>query len=232
VIHTYENPGKFIAHLRVHGSKGKTTDYTGQCTIEITVNTPPASFTKHKTALNMTQAIDATTKPAHAGDQIRYTLTTTNTGSIAEKYAVSEHIEDVLEYAAVTDAGGGQVRDGTIAWTAADLPKGKSLIKTFTVTIKDPIPPTNVGTSDPDSFDLKLDNVYGDVVQVQLQPPLAKQVEAATTQLPDTGTPAGTIIILAVSGLVLFFYFRNRQLITEIKLLRGDIQGDLQGGQS
>lgn len=227
VIHTYENPGKFIAHLRVHGSKGKTTENTDQCSATITVNVPPAEYTKHKTAYNVTQAVDATTQDAHGGDVIKYTLTTKNVGHTNEKYAVVEHIDDILEYADVTDADGGSVNthDGVITWDAAPLAKGKSLVKTFTVTVKNPIPPTNVGISNHGSFDLKMDNVYGDAVRINLTPPLAKQVEAATTSLPDTGAPVGTIIILVVSGLTLFFYFRNRQLITEIKLLRGDLQG-------
>jgi PKD repeat protein len=227
VVHTYENPGTFIAHLRVHGSKGKSTENTPQCSATITVNTPPTAYTKHKTAFNVTQAVDATTKDAHGGDVIRYTLTTANVGHADEKYAVVEHIDDILEYADVTDAGGGEVdtHNGVITWAAAPLGKGKSLVKTFTVTVKNPIPTTNVGISNPGSYDLKMDNVYGDAVRVNLQPPLAKQVEAASTSLPDTGTPTATIVVLIVSGLTLYFFLRNRQLITEIKLLRGDLQG-------
>jgi PKD repeat protein len=224
-VHVYESPGQFTAHLRLHGSKGKSTVDEDDCSFTVTATAPPAAFSKHKSALNITQAVDATTKPAHADDQIRYTLTTKNVGRIGANYAVSEHIEDVLEYADVTDLGGGKVSNGTIFWPGAALGIGQTLVKSFTVTIKNPIPPTNVGVSDKNSFDLKLDNIYGNAVQIALQPPLAKQVEAATTSLPDTGTPLGTFIVLIVSAIILYFYFRNRQLISEIKLLRGDYQG-------
>jgi LPXTG-motif cell wall-anchored protein len=108
-----------------------------------------------------------------------------------------------------------------LAWPATPVKPGESFIKAFTIRVKDPLPTTPVGLSDKFSYDLRMDNIYGNNVRIQLEAPLAKQVEGASTQLPDTGAATSTIIILAVSALTLFFYFRNRQLMTEIKLLRG-----------
>ena len=225
VVHTYQNPGKFIAHLQIHGKSGKTTAVSASCSFTVDVLPVPAAFTKHKTAVNLTQNIDATTKPAQPGDQIRYTLTTKNIGGAASNYVVTEHLDDVLEYASVSDPAGGRLQDGVMSWPATIIKPGETLTKTFTVTIKNPIPATPVGVSDKFSYDLHLDNVYGDAIRISLQPPLAKQVEAASTSLPDTGSGTATIIVLIVSALTLFFYFRNRQLIAEVKLLRGEFQG-------
>ncbi|HEY2003599.1 MAG TPA: PKD domain-containing protein [Candidatus Saccharimonadia bacterium] len=225
MVHVYQNPGKFIAHLQVHGKSGKTTAVSTACSYTVTVNAIPAAFTKHKTAINLTQNIDATTKPAQPGDQIRYTLTTKNTGGESANYVVTEHLEDVLEYATVSNPAGGHLSDGVMIWPATVIKPGDSLVKTFVVTIKDPIPDTPVGVSDKYSYDLQLDNVYGDAIHISLEKPLAKQVEAASTNLPDTGSGTATFIVLSVSALTLYFYFRNRQLATEIKLLRGEFQG-------
>jgi len=225
VEHTYQNPGKFTAHLQVHGNSGKTTAVSTACSYTVTVNAVPAAFTKHKTAVNLTQNIDATTKPAQPGDQIRYTLTTKNIGGEQANYVVTEHLEDVLEYATVSDPAGGHLSDGVMIWPTTIIKPGDTLVKTFTVTIKNPIPDTPVGVSDKYSYDLRLDNVYGDAIRISLEKPLAKQVEAASTNLPDTGSGTSSLIVLVVSALTLYFYFRNRQLATEVRLLRGEFQG-------
>jgi hypothetical protein len=197
------------------------------CSLTVTATPPPAAYTKAKSAVNLTQNRDATTALAQPGDKIRYQLTTRNTGGAAGSYAVVEHLEDVMEYATLTDSGGATFDSGVLTWPSEKLAGGAALVKTFTVTIKDPIPTTPVGLSDKFSYDLKLDNVYGTQITVEVAPPLAKQVEGAATQLPETGPATSTIVVLIVALLALYFYFRNRQLMTEIKMLRGSYQGGL-----
>jgi hypothetical protein len=225
VIHVYQNPGKFIVHLRVKGSLGKTTDNSEACSFTVNVLAPPATYTRTKSAQNLTQNLDATTRPAHAGDEIRYSLTTKNIGGTTDGYTVVEHVEDILEYADITDLGGATIKDGVMTWPETPIAPGKAILKTFTVKVKNPIPATPVGRSDKFSYDLRMDNIYGNEVHINLEVPLAKQVEGASTNLPDTGAPTATLIVLAVSALTLFFYFRNRQLMAEIRLLRGHYQG-------
>jgi hypothetical protein len=107
------------------------------------------------------------------------------------------------------------------------LGSGATMTRSFTVKVKNPVPPTPIGLSDKSSYDLRMDNIYGNAIQVAIAPPVAKQVEAAATSLPATGAPVATLIVLTVSGLTLFFYFRNRQLLKEVKLLRNEYQGGL-----
>jgi hypothetical protein len=184
---------------------------------------------KKKTALNLTKNVEATKQPAAAGDEIRYLLSTRNVGGQGTNYVVTEHITDLLEYATVIDDGGAKVDkdNGVMVWPAKALGPGQTIVHSFTIKIKSPIPPTPIGLSDKYSYDLRLDNIYGTAVTVAIEPPVAKQVEAAATALPATGGPIATLIVLVVSGFTLFFYFRNRQLAAEIKLLRGDYQGGL-----
>jgi hypothetical protein len=229
VIHVYQNPGKFIVHLQIRGKSGKVTEKNPHCRVEVTVDPKPAAYIKKKSALNLTQNIVATEKPAEAGDEIRYLLSTKNVGGVGTNYVVTEHITDLLEYATVIDDGGAKVdKDkGVMLFPSKSLGPGQTIVHTFTIKIKNPVPPTPIGLSDRYSYDLRLDNVYGTAVTVAIEPPVAKQVEAAAAALPATGGPVATLIVLVVSGLTLFFYFRNRQLAAEIKLLRGDYQGGL-----
>ncbi len=225
--HTYTQAGNFTATVRVKGSAGKTTAVIPACSVTVSSASVPPAFTKAKSALNLTSNIDATTKPAAAGDLIKYHLTTKNIGGTAGAYVVVEHVEDILEYADIVDSSGGAVSDGAITWPSQTIQPGTVLAINFTVKIKNPIPSTPVGSSDKNSFDLRIDNVYGNAVQINLTPPISKQVESAATSLPATGAPLSTMIVLLVCAFSLFFYFRNRQLLAEVKLLRGEYQGGL-----
>jgi PKD repeat protein len=227
VTHSYQTPGNFTATLIVKGSAGTLSPAIPACSVTIVSTTPPPSFSKAKSALNMTQNIDATTKPAQGGDIIKYHLTTKNLGSKAGEYTVVEHIEDILEYAKVTDYSGSTRTNGVLTWPLQTIQPGATLITTFTVQIKNPIPLTSVGTSDKNSYDLRLDNIYGNAVEITLAPPIPKQIETAAASLPATGAPTATFIVLIVSALSLFFYFRNRQLLAEVKVLRGEYQGGI-----
>jgi hypothetical protein len=225
INHTYSSVGKFVATLRVKGSLGSYSTTPAACTYTVTITPPPAAFLLGKSALNLTQNIDATTKPANASDQIKYILTTKNTGGVPSSYIVVEHLEDVLQYADVTNAGNGILSNGVMTWPASTIAPGATLTESFVVTVKNPIPATPVGVSDKYSYDLRMDNVYGNAVSIAVSPPAPKQIEAAAASLPDTGATTSSLIVLVVCALSLFFYLRNRQLIAEIKMLRGDFQG-------
>jgi len=166
---------------------------------------------------------------AQPGDVIEYTLTTTNTGKGAAKdYVVTENIQDILEYADVINPQGGILFNGELTWPKTTIAAGKEFITIFQVRVKNPLPTRPASISDPESYDLKMDNVYGNLVSVNLAAPVEKQIEVASAELPHTGPGTNTlIVILAVAGIA-YFYFRNRQLVTEIGMLRGDHHG--QGG--
>jgi hypothetical protein len=227
VSHTYSKIGTWTAMLKVVSSTGAVSTTPAACTYKVTVLPLPPTYVLTKSALNLTQNIDATTKPANGGDVIRYILGTKNVGASAGSYTVVEHLESVLEYANVTDAGGGTLSNGVMTWPATVIEPGATLSESFTVTVKNPVPSTAVGESDKFAYDLRMDNVYGNAVSINIAPPPPKVIEAASENLPDTGSSTSTLIVLVVCCLTLYFYFRNRQLASEIKLLRGDFEGGL-----
>lgn len=225
--YTYDTPGVYTASLLLTSSTGSSTKPTSACEFIVTVTPMPAAFLKHKTAWNVTQNVDATTTKANGGDVIRYALVTKNVGGTVADYTVTEQLDYVLQYSNITDPGGGTLTGNTLTYPSTEIDPGKSITKTFEVQVKDPIPATPIGQSDPSSFNLVMDNVYGNTVQIQLQSPLPGVVEAASTQLPDTGSATSSIIVLVVSGLTLYFWLRNRQLSKEVRLLRKDFAGGL-----
>jgi uncharacterized repeat protein (TIGR01451 family) len=174
---------------------------------------------------------DANGTTAQAGDVIDYSLSTTNTGSAAYiGYVVTEQINDILEYADLTDNRGGTLNPSTgiLTWAATDIAAGATLTEKFQVKVKSPIPTTPVSASDPSSFDLKMNNVYGNLVVVNLPAPTpAKQIEMTSQPLPQTGAATNVSVMLILVGIVSYFYFRNRQLIREITILKAEYHGEV-----
>jgi hypothetical protein len=198
--------------------------------------TPPPvtgspAFKLEKSAFNATQNVDAIKHPAHAGDTINYILSVTNTGKASGSYTFSDDFTSVLQYADIINAGGGTVIPGSspgislIAWPETTITPGQTVYHNLSVKVKDPIPATPVGASDPKSYDLQMINTFGNNVIVAVAPPAPKQIETAAAQLPDTGSSTSAIIVLLFAAMVIYFYLRNRQLMTEIKLLHSDYQG-------
>ncbi len=184
---------------------------------------------RYKSAIYVNR-LDANGKPtlaisakAEAGDVIEYTLTTKNVGSVTiPRYEVSEELADVLEYADIINPGGATAVNSALIWPAKDIPPNGQITNTFRIKVKTPVPVTPVSISDPLSFDLRMDNVYGEEVAISLLVPPPKQFEAASAALPETGAGSSLLLVATFVALTVFFYARNRQLVTEVSILRVD----------
>lgn len=190
------------------------------------VGTPSISKSKTAVYLNKTtggsKPVDANGSTAAPADLVSYTLTTRNTGTAAQTgFVVTEDVHDITEYADLTNLHGGNLTGGIITWPAVNIPAGGQVIETFDVKIKSPVPTTAQSLSDPTSFDLHLDNVYGNLVRVNVTTP-PKQIEQTAAPLPDTGAGNSLIVVSVILALLVFFYTRNRQLIREVQILRLD----------
>ncbi len=118
---------------------------------------------------------------ALAGQSIEYTLITKNTGNAtAVGYIIQDGIADILEYSDIISVSdGGSVVDGTsgndvklVKYPAIDIAGGQTVIRTFTVKIKDPIPGTPASGF---HFDMQMYNQYGDEVIIFLSIPTPPQ---------------------------------------------------------
>jgi uncharacterized repeat protein (TIGR01451 family) len=177
-----------------------------------------------KKAANLTQKIsDANGTTAKSGDTIEYTLTTTNNSKAlaSQNYVVTESVADILDYADPVDLGGATLgTDHIMRWPSATIRPSTALVRKFTFKIKDPIPTTNTPKSDAGTFDMKMVNVYGDTVVINVTPPPAKIIENTNKNLPNTGPGTSLIIGFFLTALVGYFFARARLMSHELELVK------------
>ncbi len=173
----------------------------------------------HKSATNVTEGIaDANNTTAQPGDTIKYTLTVVNKGAVAAKdYIIHEDMSDVLEYANLTDPGGGTISDMFVVnWPAITIPANSSVSKQITVQVKNPLPTFAVNPDDPQGYNNKMTNSYGDTVNISVPPnKVAAVTTAATTSLPNTGPGTTVFILFLITAIPAYFYSRSRLLNKE-----------------
>lgn len=202
-----------------------------------------SEFEITKAVSNLTQDLtDANGRTAQPNDQLRYTLSVTNTGTTTGTYTVGDSLSDVLEYADVVDLGGGSLtQTGTatyqpattgdtrslvspaVTWTPLTLKPGETVKKVVLVRVKAAIPTTALNMANMASYDCKMSNTFGNTLSVPVNCPPVKTAEAVTTQLPHTGATENMIFAGAVLAVVTYFYARARQTKTEIRLIRRDL---------
>jgi len=192
------------------------------------IKTGQPQISKSKLTSNLTQQLaDAQSKSAKAGDIIAYQLLTINTGTAtAPQYSISDRVSDILEYANVIFiSDNGILRDGTISWNPTNIKTGTTVTRTFKIKVKNPIPDTPFSRSDPQSFDLKMDNVYGNEVSIAIvTPSIHKAVEQVTTTstLPNTGPGMTLLVSFMLTTIVGYFFARSRLIAKELDIVRTD----------
>lgn len=127
---------------------------------------PAPNIVKNKIAKNLTTGAEGTDVFANPGDEVLYTLTTRNTGNQNINYIVDDNIADILEYADFLDSSmGGNLNNGVISYPPSNINANDSIIRTFRVKVKNPLP-TNQQSGK--RFDMVLENIYGNIVFVRL----------------------------------------------------------------
>ena len=233
-VFTANTAGQYVFKLTVYdGSKAVKGSATGDCVKRITVQKAcdESSNIKnidecidiHKKARNITQNIaDANGTTAKPGDVIEYSLIAENTANIEiPKFVVQENVSDILDYADITDFGGGKLTKGNLlTWPATSIKAKSKLTKVFKVKVKNPLPSTPRSTSDPGHFDMTMTNVYGDTVTIKLPPPITKQTEIVTQSLPNTGPGETLAVGFGITAIVGYFFARSRLMAKELDVVR------------
>ncbi|MGV9001994.1 MAG: hypothetical protein ACOH18_03510 [Candidatus Saccharimonadaceae bacterium] len=198
-------------------------------TIPVGCKTPPADVVVSKSAANISQGnIDATKTTANSNDHITFTLTAENKGGTAKNFIFDDSLGDVLEYSKLIDTGGGTFNEQTkkLTWPAVSLKAGQKEIRTFTVSVLATIPATPQGTSDLTSYDCRMQNTFYEAyVTIPVNCPPPKVIEQVVPELPHTGPRENMLFAGIVMGIAVFFYIRSRQLTTEVRLIRRDVNG-------
>ncbi len=231
---TYDFPseGEYKIKSEVTAANGSITVPSQNCEISVTIEKPIdpiARIVTDKGVSNDTKNIaDANNTTASAGDILSYKLIVENTGdAIAAGFSMTgeyaENIADILEYADLIDNGGGQFNEstGVLSWDQQlSIEPGQKIEKVFKVKVKDPLPSTPISASNPLSYDFTMTNIYGREITVQLSKPASKNVEIATTTLPNTGPGETMLVSVFFVTIIAFFYYRSRLLGREIEIVR------------
>lgn len=193
------------------------------CSAAQTRDDKTACLELSKTASNTTQGLpDANNTTAKAGDTLSYSLVVKNDGKVAvPKFVIQENMSDVLDYADIVDLHGATLDNDTkvVSWGAQTIPAHATVTEHLTVKIKNPIPQTPVSVSDPGHYDLKMTNVYGNTVTINLPPSAVQTTEQIVQSLPNTGPGTSLLIGFGVSLFVGYFFARARLLAKETRLI-------------
>lgn len=185
-----------------------------------------AEITQSKAAKNTSQgSVNATTVTAKESDLISYSITIKNTGLNSKEVAISDNLEDVLEYATLVDKGGATFNETTkeLTWPSVTLAANTSQVRSFAVKVLDTIPTTPKGLSEPTSYDCVMANVFGNSVSIRVPCAPPKVVEQVVTQLPKTGPTENLIFAGIVLAVAVYFYARTRLVGTEVRLIRRNL---------
>lgn len=197
--------GNTITNTASAGASNAATVYdTANVTVQGVAGASIA-MSYSKSAFNDTKNVDATSVPADKQDFITYTLTATNdTSTPATNFVVSDDLTQVLNYATVTDDGGGTVTGNTISWPAVTVNPNSSIQETFKVRVNYTLPNTEAS--------LYLVNTYGNTVTIKLNNP---EVLGASIVAPTTGPAAETAFALGFASLLTvgFYFLRNGKLL-------------------
>lgn len=193
---------------------------------------PPSLSKDVKNVTKNLEGTNAINTTVNAGDILEYSLTTSNTQSKAVVgYTVKDYVGDLLDYAnldiGLLNAEGGSFDPATreISWKNQTLPAKSDLVKTFRITIKNPVPSTNSPSTVSTGFDCKISNQYGNELTLNVQCPVVKTIET----LPNTG-PGTTIAVSFTTTVVAgYFFARARLLAKESRLIRRFYQHAGQG---
>ena len=94
----------------------------------------------------------------------------------------------------------------------------------FTVQLANEIPATGTGVSDKTSYDCRMDNTFGNIVSIDVDCPIEKEVvEQTVGELPHTGPRENMIFAGVALAVVGYFYARSRQMKKEVRLIRRDL---------
>lgn len=184
-----------------------------------------AQIVKTKEGTNLTTKKPATEAAVKASEELSFTLTARNEGKAKATIAFTDNLDDTLEYAALTNNGGGTYNKETkeLSWGTVTLEPGQEVKKTFVVKLQSAITSAPKGISEGSSYDCKLTNVFGNSVTIPVDCPPAKIVEQTVTQLPKTGPTENIIFGSIIFAVAAYFYARSRQLKKEVRLVRRDL---------
>ncbi len=160
------------------------------------------SFHTEISAKNISQKIDASAQKVQPADRLAYALKVKNIRPTPITVSPHVYLEDVLEYAALTDKGGGKFNSALsqLEWSVVDIAPNAEVSYTFHVKIKPSISLAPQPISNASSNDCRISTFFGKEYTLSITCPAPKVIERflhmPPSILPFIGTIVGIIITL------------------------------------
>ena len=174
---------------------------------------------------------DMNAKKISSGDKLIFKLSTKNiTNTDSPSYSAEDYFGDVLEYAEISDMKALEAqgitlgKDNYLHWSTASIKGNSEEIKTVSVKVKPIIPSTNKPLSTGTDQDCVISNKFGNQVSVNINCPLIKTIETATTKLPDTGPGSTVGLAFLITVIASYFFARSRLLNKEARIVKNMYQ--------
>jgi fimbrial isopeptide formation D2 family protein len=218
-------PHTILVYAQLANSAGAKAQ-TAACQAQVIV-AEDARVNLSKSVTDITQKRDANGTTVQNGDTLEFKLATRNvTASSYKNYNGQDYFGSVLQYADIADMadlskqGLSLDANNYLHWNLASLAGGATDTKTVKVTVKNIIPVTNTPSNISPDYNCKITNDYGNEVTMNINCPVVKKLDAAATQLPNTGP--GTSIILGSFAVIFagYFFSRSRIMAKELAAVR------------
>lgn len=189
----------------------------------------PAALEPSLSARTILPSSSTTPRMANASDRIAYTLSITNKGVDDMPVVPAINLEDVLEYSRILDNGGGEYNYDTkmLSWSTTTLAAGESAERNFIIQLLPTVPSTARGQHIDASYDCMLKASFGNSISTSVNCPFVKHIENVTNNLPMVSKRANLISAAGLLIATLYLYFRSRQLLTELYIIRHNHLGGL-----
>lgn len=205
-------------------SEDGVTDQQKSCSREVRFE---EELSQQKEVKNLTQELEgeeALNSKVRGGDELEYTLITTNTNNYDVVVDVEDYIGDILDYAeldldALAEAGGTfDEESNKVVWEDVTVPARDQVKSVFKVKMISPVPATNRPSDQGGDYDCEITNEYGDRLSLAVACPAVKGIET----LPNTGPGTSMAITTGITFVVGYFFARSRLMSKELDLIRND----------
>ncbi len=172
---------------------------------------PPSDFIEKKLQLRKLSG-ESASAPVQPGDMIEYTLESTNTSTQPIKLPMVIDATNILQYANLIDATGGELTASTqLVWDAGVVPAGATVQRTLLVQMKSPLPQGLTKTP--------ITLTYGN--EAVLKPATAPEIslQQFTPKLPSLSVSTQLALSGCLLAIVLFLSLRSRLLVKETLLV-------------